>query len=163
MSPSLSLTRQSLSTDERTSGVPMITQEDRLQPQMTANIATNNKLIKSESFFRLKPPETSRKCESCSSFRMWFPLRACFALLLYHWKTPKKPLNNTILFDLKKIHVKKIRACGESSPSAWYKEGISAALNSTQWQVNLMFVFIVVVWIFFFNKYLIQNPGFFCV
>ena len=111
MSPSLSLTRQSLSTDKWASGVPMITQEDRLQPQMTANIATNNKLIKSESFFRLKPPETSRKCESCSPFRMRFPLRACFALLLYHWKTPKKPLNNTILFDLKKIHVKKIRAC----------------------------------------------------
>ena len=25
-------------------------------------------------------------------------------------------------------------------------------------EVNLMFVFIVVVWIFFFNKYMIQNP-----
>ena len=30
-------------------------------------------------------------------------------------------------------------------------------------KVNLMFVFIVVVWIFFFNKYMIQNPVFFCV
>ena len=28
-------------------------------------------------------------------------------------------------------------------------------------KVNLMFVFIVVVWIFFFNKYMIQNPVFF--
>ena len=28
-------------------------------------------------------------------------------------------------------------------------------------KVNLMFVFIVVVWIFFFNKYVIQNPVFF--
>ena len=30
-------------------------------------------------------------------------------------------------------------------------------------KVNLMFVFIVVVWIFFCNKYVIQNPVFFCV
>ena len=28
-------------------------------------------------------------------------------------------------------------------------------------EVNLLFVFIVVVWIFFFNKYMIQNPVFF--
>ena len=28
-------------------------------------------------------------------------------------------------------------------------------------KVNLMFLFIVVVWIFFFNKYMIQNPVFF--
>ena len=28
-------------------------------------------------------------------------------------------------------------------------------------KVNLMFVFIVVVWIFIFNKYMIQNPVFF--
>ena len=28
-------------------------------------------------------------------------------------------------------------------------------------KVNLMFVFIIVVWIFFFNKYMIQNPVFF--
>ena len=35
--------------------------------------------------------------------------------------------------------------------------------NFTIKKVNLMFVFIVVVWIFFFNKYVIQNPVFFCV
>ena len=32
--------------------------------------------------------------------------------------------------------------------------GINLAIR----KVNLMFVFIVVVWIFFFNKYVIQNP-----
>ena len=31
-------------------------------------------------------------------------------------------------------------------------------LNFTIGKVNLMFVFIVVVWIFFLNKYMIQNP-----
>ena len=36
-------------------------------------------------------------------------------------------------------------------------------INFTIRKVNLMFVFIVVVWIFFFNKYVIQNPVFFCV
>ena len=36
-------------------------------------------------------------------------------------------------------------------------------INFTIRKVNLMFVFIVVVWIFFFNKYMIQNPVFFCV
>ena len=36
-------------------------------------------------------------------------------------------------------------------------------INFTIRKVDLMFVFIVVVWIFFFNKYVIQNPVFFCV
>ena len=36
-------------------------------------------------------------------------------------------------------------------------------INFTIRKVNLMFVFNVVVWIFFFNKYVIQNPVFFCV
>ena len=31
-------------------------------------------------------------------------------------------------------------------------------INFTIRKVNLMFVFVVVVWIFFFNKYMIQNP-----
>ena len=31
-------------------------------------------------------------------------------------------------------------------------------INFTIRKVNLMFVFVVVVWIFFFNKYTIQNP-----
>ena len=34
-------------------------------------------------------------------------------------------------------------------------------INFTIRKVNLMFVFVVVVWIFFFNKYTIQNPVFF--
>ena len=34
-------------------------------------------------------------------------------------------------------------------------------INFTIRKVNLMFVLIVVVWIFFFNKYRIQNPVFF--
>ena len=34
-------------------------------------------------------------------------------------------------------------------------------INFTIRKVNLMFVFIVVVWIFFFNKYMVQNPVFF--
>ena len=34
-------------------------------------------------------------------------------------------------------------------------------INFTIRKVNLMFVFIVVAWIFFFNKYMIQNPEFF--
>ena len=34
-------------------------------------------------------------------------------------------------------------------------------INFTIRKVNLMFV--VVVWIFFFNKHTIQNPVFFCV
>ena len=34
-------------------------------------------------------------------------------------------------------------------------------INFTIRMVNLMFVFIVVIWIFFFNKYMIQNPVFF--
>ena len=37
----------------------------------------------------------------------------------------------------------------------------ASGINFTIRKVNLMFVFIVVVWIFFFNKYMIQNPGFF--
>ena len=36
-------------------------------------------------------------------------------------------------------------------------------INFTIRKVNLMFVFIVVVWIFLFNKYMIQNPVFFYV
>ena len=34
-------------------------------------------------------------------------------------------------------------------------------INFTIREVNLMFVFIVVVWIFFFTKYMNQNPVFF--
>ena len=34
-------------------------------------------------------------------------------------------------------------------------------INFTIRKVNHMFVFIVVVWIFFFSKYVIQNPAFF--
>ena len=34
-------------------------------------------------------------------------------------------------------------------------------INFTSRKVNLMFVFIAVVWIFFFDKYMIQNPVFF--
>ena len=34
-------------------------------------------------------------------------------------------------------------------------------INFTIRKVNLMFIFIVVVWLFFFNKYMIQNPVFF--
>ena len=34
-------------------------------------------------------------------------------------------------------------------------------INFTIRKVNLIFVFIVVVWMFFFNKYMIQNPVFF--
>ena len=34
-------------------------------------------------------------------------------------------------------------------------------INFTIRKVNLIFVFIVVVWIFFLNKYMIQNPVFF--
>ena len=34
-------------------------------------------------------------------------------------------------------------------------------INFTIRKVDLMFVFIVVVWVFFFNKYMIQNPVFF--
>ena len=34
-------------------------------------------------------------------------------------------------------------------------------INFTIREVNLLFVFIVVVWIFIFNKYMIQNPVFF--
>ena len=34
-------------------------------------------------------------------------------------------------------------------------------INFTIRRVNLTFAFIVVVWIFFFNKYMIQNPVFF--
>ena len=30
-------------------------------------------------------------------------------------------------------------------------------------KVNLMFVFIAVVWIFLFSKYMIQNPVFLCI
>ena len=36
-------------------------------------------------------------------------------------------------------------------------------INFTIRKVNLMFVFIVVVWIFLFNKYMIQNPVFLCI
>lgn len=36
-------------------------------------------------------------------------------------------------------------------------------INFTTREVNLMFVFIVVVWIFFSSKYMIQNPVFFYV
>ena len=36
-------------------------------------------------------------------------------------------------------------------------------INFTIRKVNLMFVFIVVVWIFFFNKHMIQNPVFLCI
>ena len=36
-------------------------------------------------------------------------------------------------------------------------------INFTIRKVNLTFVFIVVVWILFFNKYMIQNPVFLCI
>ena len=36
-------------------------------------------------------------------------------------------------------------------------------INFTIRKVNLMFVFIVVVWIFFFNKYMIQTLCFLCI
>ena len=38
----------------------------------------------------------------------------------------------------------------------------ASGINFTIRKVNLIFVFIVVIWIFFFNKYMIQNPGFLC-
>ena len=47
----------------------------------------------------------------------------------------------------------KERSCDNST------NGISFRIR----KVNHMFVFIVVVWIFFFSKYMIQNPMFFCV
>ena len=37
----------------------------------------------------------------------------------------------------------------------------TSGINFTIRKVNLIFVFIVVVWIFFLNKYMIQNPVFF--
>ena len=40
-------------------------------------------------------------------------------------------------------------------------DNIANGINFTIRRVNLMFVFIVVVWIFFFNKYMTQNPVFF--
>ena len=36
-------------------------------------------------------------------------------------------------------------------------------INFTIRKVNLMFVFIAVVWIFLFSKYMIQNPVFLCI
>ena len=44
------------------------------------------------------------------------PLLFAFAVALKN--TLKKALNNTILFDLQKIHDRKIRTCDESSLSA---------------------------------------------
>ena len=44
-----------------------------------------------------------------------------------------------------------------------WNDNSADGVNFTIRKVNLMFIFIVVVWIFFLNKYMIQNPVFFCV
>ena len=51
-------------------------------------------------------------------------------------------------------------ACNERRQKRSYDNSTNG-INFTIRKVNLMFVFIVVVWIFFFNKYVIQNPAFF--
>ena len=51
-------------------------------------------------------------------------------------------------------------ACVERRQKRSYDNSTNG-INFTIRKVNLMFVFIVVVWIFFFNKYVIQNPAFF--
>ena len=51
-------------------------------------------------------------------------------------------------------------ACVERRQKRSYDNSTNG-INFTIRKVNLMFVFIVVVWIFFFNKYVIQNPVFF--
>ena len=49
-------------------------------------------------------------------------------------------------------------ACKERRQKRSYDNSTNG-INFTIRKVNLMFVFIVVVWIFFFNKYVIQNPA----
>ena len=51
-------------------------------------------------------------------------------------------------------------ACVERRQKRSYDNSTNG-INFTIRKVNLMFVFIVVVWIFFFNKHMIQNPVFF--
>ena len=51
-------------------------------------------------------------------------------------------------------------ACEEWRQERSYDNNMNG-INFTIGEVNLMFSFIVVVWIFFFSKYVIQNPAFF--
>ena len=51
-------------------------------------------------------------------------------------------------------------ACVERRQKRSYDNSTNG-INFTIRKVNLTFVFIVVVWIFFFNKCMIQNPVFF--
>ena len=51
-------------------------------------------------------------------------------------------------------------ACNERRQKRSYDNSTNG-INFTIRKVNLMFFFIVVVWIFFFKKYMIQNPVFF--
>ena len=56
-------------------------------------------------------------------------------------------------------------ACEEREKPCWIhlmpRDNRTNGIDFTIRKVNLMFVFIVVVWTFFFNKYMIQNPVFF--
>ena len=60
-----------------------------------------------------------------------------------------------------KLLVKKDAMLDSLDASERSYDSSANGINFTIRRVNFMFVFIVVVWIFFFNKYTIQNPVFF--
>ena len=73
----------------------------------------------------------------------------------YHRETEEQNSNGCKLLVKKDAMLDSLDARERSYNSS------ANGINFTIRKVNLMFVFIVVVWIFFFNKYMIQNPVFF--
>ena len=77
-------------------------------------------------------------------------------------------LNNTTTVRLKnnklkwcKLLVKKDAILNSLDAKERSCDNSTYGINFTNGKVNLMFVFIVAIWIFVFNKYMIQNPVFF--
>ena len=75
----------------------------------------------------------------------------------YYRETEEQNSNGYKLFEKKDTMLDSLDAKERSYGNS------TNGINFTIREVNLMFVFIIVVWIFFFNKYMIQNPVFFCV
>ena len=61
----------------------------------------------------------------------------------------------------RKLRVKKDAMLDSLDAKERSYDNSTNVINFTIRKVNLMFVFVVVVWIFYFNKYTIQNPLFF--
>ena len=114
--------------------------------------------------------------KGCISFKLIEPSQVCQCL---SWKTYiccKKQnlkseaktaytlcnlLNNTTTVRLKNKTLMDANCLWRKTPCWIHLMPGNVGINFTIRKVNLMFVFILVVWTFSFNKYMIQNPVFF--